>query len=76
MTFLPGLDFLNSSDEPMGTNSLIFTIVCLLCSMLGIYGIMKMPFKSPPVLVMCALSCCCSSSQTTLLANDIKKRVA
>ena len=62
-------------DKPMGNTQLGITIASLLCSILGIMAIMRMPMKSPPLLAACAVSCCCSSSQGTVLANDIKKRV-
>ena len=62
-------------EKPMGNTQLGVTIASLLCSILGIMAIMRMPMKSPPLLVACAVSCCCSSSQGTVLANDIKKRM-
>ena len=64
-----------TSGEPMGNTQLGITVASLLCSILGIMLIMKMPMKTPPVLAVCALSCCCSSSQTGSLVNDIQKRV-
>ena len=66
---------MSTSGEPMGNTQLGFTIACLLCSIMGVMGIMRIPIKSPPILAACALSACCSSSQTSSLANDINKRV-
>ena len=65
----------STSGEPMGNTQLGFTIACLLCSVMGIMGMMKIPVKSPPILAACALSACCSSSQTSSLINDVQKRV-
>ena len=65
----------STSGEPMGNTKLGFTIACLLCSVMGLMGMMKIPVKSPPILAACALSACCSSSQTSSLINDVQKRV-
>ena len=65
----------STSGEPMGNSQLGFTIACLLCSVMGLMGMMKIPVKSPPILAACALSACCSSSQTSSLINDVQKRV-
>ena len=46
-----------TSGEPMGNTQLGFTIACLLCSIMGLMGMMKIPVKSPPILAACALSC-------------------
>jgi hypothetical protein len=59
----------------MGNTQLGITVASLLCSILGIMLIMKMPMKSPPLLVACAVSCCCSSSQSATLVNDVQKRM-
>lgn len=64
-----------SSDEPMGNTRLGMTVSSLLCSILGIMAVMRIPVKSPPILLACAISVCCSSSQTATLANDIQKRI-
>ena len=64
-----------TSGEPMGNTQLGFTIAILACSVMGIMGIMRIPFKSPPILAACAVSACCSSSQTSSLINDVQKRV-
>lgn len=64
-----------TSGEPMGNTQLGITVASLLCSILGIMLIMKMPMKSPPLLVACAVSCCCSSSQSATLVNDVQKRM-
>ena len=66
---------MSTSGEPMGNTQLGFTIACLLCSVMGLMGMMKIPVKSPPILAACALSACCSSSQTSSLVNDVQKRV-
>ena len=66
---------MSTSGEPMGNSQLGFTIACLLCSVMGLMGMMKIPVKSPPILAACALSVCCSSSQTSSLINDVQKRV-
>ena len=66
---------MSTSGEPMGNSQLGFTIACLLCSVMGLMGMMKIPVKSPPILAACALSACCSSSQTSSLINDVQKRV-
>ena len=65
----------STSGEPMGNSQLGFTIACLLCSVMGLMGMMKIPVKSPPILAACAISACCSSSQTSSLINDVQKRV-
>jgi hypothetical protein len=59
----------------MGNTQLGITVASLLCSILGIMLIMKMPMKSPPLLAACAVSCCCSSSQSASLVNDVQKRM-
>ena len=64
-----------TSGAPMSNDKLGFTIACLLCSIMGVMGLMRVPIKSPPILAACALSACCSSSQTSSLVNDINKRV-
>ena len=64
-----------TSGEPMGNTQLGFTVACLLCSIMGLVGMMKIPVKSPPILAACALSACCFSSQTSSLINDVQKRV-
>ena len=68
-------DLFKTSGEPMGNTQLGFTIACLLCSVMGLMGIMRIPMKTPPILAACALSACCSSSQTSSLVNDVQKRV-
>lgn len=68
-------DLFKTSGEPMGNTQLGMTISSLLCSILGIMAIMRIPIKSPPILAVCALSCCCSSSQSASLINDVQKRV-
>ena len=64
-----------TSGAPMSNDKLGFTIACLLCSIMGVMGLMRVPIKSPPILAACALSACCSSSQTSSLINDVQKRV-
>ena len=64
-----------TSGEPMGETQLGITIAILACSVIGLVVIMRVPFKSPPILLACAVSACCSSSQTSSLINDVQKRV-
>lgn len=64
-----------TSGEPMGETQLGITIAILACSIVGLMAIMRVPFKSPPILLACAVSACCSSSQTSSLINDVQKRV-
>jgi hypothetical protein len=64
-----------TSGEPMGNTQLGFSVAILLCSIMGLMGMMKIPVKSPPILAACAVSACCSSSQTSSLINDVQKRV-
>ena len=47
-------DLFKTSGEPMGNTQLGFTIACLLCSIMGVMGIMRIPVKSPPILAACA----------------------
>lgn len=62
-------------DEPMTNEWLIGYITAILCSMMVIYGFMKMPYKTPPMLLMACVCSSCCSSLTTRVVNDVKKRV-
>jgi len=83
-SLIPGLDMpkipfisdlFKGDDKPMKTEWLAAYICGILCSILVVYGVMKMPFKTPPLMMMaCVCSSCCSSS-TSRVVSDIKKRV-
>jgi len=84
LTMIPGLglpkipfisDLFKRDDKPMKTEWLAALICGILCSMLVVYGVMKMPFKTPPMLAAaCICSSCCSSS-TSRVVTDVKKRI-
>ena len=84
LTMIPGLkfpdlpfipSFMKKSDKPMDTKWLAALICGIFCSMLVVYGVMKMPFKTPPMLAAaCICSSCCSSS-TSRVVTDVKKRI-
>ena len=68
-------DLFKRNDKPMDLQWLASYICSIFCSMLVVYGVMKMPFKTPPLMMMaCVCSSCCSSS-TSRVVSDIKKRV-
>lgn len=68
-------DLFKRDDKPMKTEWLAAYICGILCSMLVVYGVMKMPFKTPPMLAAaCICSSCCSSS-TSRVVTDVKKRI-
>lgn len=82
-SLIPGLDMpkipfisdlFKGDDKPMDPKYLIGNIVSILCSMLVVYGVMNMPFKTPPMLAMACLCCSCCSSSTGNVVKDIKKR--
>jgi hypothetical protein len=84
LTMIPGLglpkipiisDLFKGDDKPMKIEWLVGYIVSILCSMLVVYGVMKMPFKTPPMLAAaCICSSCCSSS-TSRVVTDVRKRI-
>jgi hypothetical protein len=68
-------DLFKRDDKPMKTEWLAAYICSIFCSMLVVYGVMKMPFKTPPMLAAaCICSSCCSSS-TSRVVTDVKKRI-
>lgn len=72
---IPFVSDLLKSDKPMKNEWLAAYICGILCSMLVAYGLMRSPFKTPPMLMMaCLCSSCCSSSTTRVVA-DIKTRI-
>ena len=63
------------SGKPKPIPQVASLVMSICCSMMVVTGVMKMPFKTPPMLlVACCCSLSCSSSTSTLL-NDILIRV-
>lgn len=63
------------SGEPKSIPQLGGLVMSICCSMMVVAGVMKMPFKTPPMLLV---ACCCSlscSTSTSALINDILIRV-
>ena len=64
-----------SDEKPKSIPELSAIVMSICCSMMVVYGVMKMPFKTPPMLLA---ACCCSSScstSTSALLEDILLRV-
>jgi hypothetical protein len=68
-------DLFKGDDKPMDPKYLVANIVSILCSMLVVYGVMKMPFKTPPMLAIACCSSSCCSSTTASVVKDLKKRI-
>lgn len=65
----------SGSGEPKSIPQVASLVMSICCSMMVVMGVMKMPFKTPPMLLV---ACCCSSScstSTSALINDILLRV-
>lgn len=68
-------DLFGGDDKPMDTKWLAALICGILCSMMVVFGVMNMPFRTPPMIMMaCVCSSCCSSS-TSRVITDVKKRI-
>ena len=68
-------DLFKGNDKPMKTEWLAAYICGILCSMLVVYGVMKMPFKTPPMLAAACMCLSCCSSSTSRVVTDLKKRI-
>jgi hypothetical protein len=73
---LPFQNLLPTSDDPLSDGGLGGYVVSVLCLTLCIFMIMKMPFKTPPIMVACcyALSSCSVSSSR--IVRDVQRRVS
>lgn len=58
-------------EKPRSTTELGILLSCLCCSLMTIYSLSKVPYKTPPILL--AICCCCLSSSTFTSAfiNDM-----
>ena len=59
------------SDKEFG--SYIASVVCLI---IMIYMIVKMPFKTPPIMLACCCSLSSCSSSTSRIVDESKRRMA
>lgn len=72
---LPFANLLPNSEEPLSDRELGGYVATVVCLMICAYMIMKMPFKSPPVLLACCCSISCCSSSTSRIVKDVQRRV-
>ena len=56
------------------TQTLASKITSIISSTCCTMMIMRMPFKTPPVMIAMLLFCCCSLSQTALVGRDTVNR--
>ncbi len=72
---LPFANLLPNSKEPLSDQELGGYVATVVCLMICAYMIMKMPFKSPPILLACCCSISCCSSSTSRIVKDVQRRV-
>lgn len=72
---LPFKNLLPTSDEPLSDKGLGGYVVTVLCLMLCIFLIIKMPFKTPPMMMACCCSLSSCSTSSTRIAKDVQRRV-
>lgn len=64
-----------TEEDGMPISSLVSLLSCAMCLGMSGYGIMKMPFKTPPMFIAMLVCCCCSSSSMGTAVQDILKKV-
>mgnify|MGYP004079020783 CR=1 FL=1 len=73
---LPFANLLPNGEGPLSDKEFGGYIVTVFCLMLCVYMIMKMPMKSPPILMACCCMMSCCSSSTSRIVKDVQRRVA
>lgn len=73
---LPFQNLLPTSDDPLSDKGLGGYVVTVLCLTLCIFMIIKMPFKTPPIMAACCCSLSSCSTSSSRIARDVQRRVS
>lgn len=73
---LPASNLLPTSDAPLNDQELGGYVATVVCLILCIFMILKMPFKTPPILLACCCSLSSCSTSTSRIAKDVQRRMA
>lgn len=72
---LPASNLLPTSDGPLNDQELGGYAVTVLCLIICMYMIIKMPFKTPPMMAACCCFLSSCSTSTSRIAKDVQRRV-
>tara|TARA_B100000767_G_scaffold10705_2_gene10421 strand:+ start:2094 stop:2405 length:312 start_codon:yes stop_codon:yes gene_type:complete len=69
-------DITPKTDGPLSDKEFGSYIASVICLIIMIYMIVKMPFKTPPIMLACCCSLSSCSSSTSRIVDESKRRMA
>lgn len=72
----PMSNLLPTSDAPLKDGELAGYVVTVVCLIICMYMIIKMPFKTPPMMAACCCFLSSCSTSSSRIAKDVQRRVA